>query len=53
MKMSAETGNRLLFNGGAKPYLSLAGVTLAPATLFKSVKEFLIKYLSLSESSDK
>ena len=53
MKMSAETGNKLLFNGGAKPYLSLSGVSHNTTTLFRTVKDFLLKYLSLSESTDK
>lgn len=48
VKLSALTGNKLLFNGGAKPYLSLSGVSIVHSSLFRSIKEFLEKYISMS-----
>ena len=47
VKLSVETGNRLLFNGGAKPYLSLSGIPHVQSAMFKAIKEFLERYLSL------
>ncbi|MFA7637133.1 MAG: TRCF domain-containing protein, partial [Monoglobales bacterium] len=47
MKISSKTGNKLLFNGGAKPYLSLSGASLMHSSLFKSIKDFLTTYLEL------
>lgn len=50
MKLSAETGNRLLFNGGSKPYLSLSGIPNIQSALFRTIKVFLEKYITLMTS---
>ncbi len=47
MKMASQTGGKLLFNAGAKPYLSLSGVSIIHSSLFRSIKEFLENYISL------
>ena len=51
MKLSGKFSGRVLFNGGAKPYISLSGCPLANNLLFDHIKTFLTEYIGFS--SDK